>query len=68
MCDVLHTRALANLPMEKGFVLGMVEKKDTSEWERIVVEATRAIPGRENVEIATLKILAVVESILFYLY
>lgn len=47
LCDVLHTRPLANLPMAEGAVLGMV-KKGTSEWERIAAEAARTIPGREN--------------------
>lgn len=47
LCDVLHTRPLANLPTTEGAVLGMV-KKGTSEWERIAAEAARTIPGREN--------------------
>lgn len=47
LCDVLHTRPLANLPTMEGAVLGMV-KKGTSEWERIAAEAARTIPGREN--------------------
>lgn len=47
LCDILHTRPLANLPTMEGAVLGMV-KKGTSEWERIAAEAARTIPGREN--------------------
>jgi formamidase len=47
LCDVLHTRPLANLPTAEGAVLGMV-KRGTSEWERIAAEAARTIPGREN--------------------
>uniref|UniRef100_A0A0C9S545 TSA: Wollemia nobilis Ref_Wollemi_Transcript_13340_1660 transcribed RNA sequence n=1 Tax=Wollemia nobilis TaxID=56998 RepID=A0A0C9S545_9CONI len=47
LCDVLHTRPLANLPKAEGALLGMV-KTGTSEWERIADEAARTIPGREN--------------------
>eukprot|EP01018_Ginkgo_biloba_P037479 Gb_09637 [translate_table: standard] len=47
LCDVLHTRPLANLPNAEGALLGMV-KEGTPEWRRIAVEAARTIPGREN--------------------
>ncbi|KAL3640324.1 hypothetical protein CASFOL_015292 [Castilleja foliolosa] len=47
LCEVLHSRPLANLPSTKGCVLGKI-KEDTPEWERIANEAARTIPGREN--------------------
>ncbi|CAA7393582.1 unnamed protein product [Spirodela intermedia] len=47
LCDVLHTRPLANLPTAKGCLLGKI-KEGTEEWERIANEAARTIPGREN--------------------
>lgn len=47
LCEVLHTRPLANLPEAKGCLLGKI-KEGTEEWERIVKEAARTIPGREN--------------------
>ncbi|KAL8143204.1 hypothetical protein V2J09_016236 [Rumex salicifolius] len=47
LCEVLHTRPLANLPSTKGCLLGKIDKDDP-EWERIALEAARTIPGREN--------------------
>ncbi|XP_023543772.1 uncharacterized protein LOC111803545 isoform X3 [Cucurbita pepo subsp. pepo] len=47
LCEVLHSRPLANLPSAKGCVLGKI-KEGTEEWERIANEAARTIPGREN--------------------
>ncbi|XP_043698870.1 formamidase-like [Telopea speciosissima] len=47
LCEVLHTRPLANLPTPKGCLLGMVEE-GTPEWNKIASEAARTIPGREN--------------------
>ncbi|KAL9678216.1 hypothetical protein QQ045_016055 [Rhodiola kirilowii] len=47
LCEVLHTRPLANLPTTKGCLLGKIEQ-GTPEWERIGREAARTIPGREN--------------------
>ncbi|KAL0395823.1 UNVERIFIED_CONTAM: Formamidase [Sesamum calycinum] len=47
LCEVLHSRPLANLPSTKGCVLGKI-KEGTPEWERIAREAARTIPGREN--------------------
>ncbi|KAK3416530.1 hypothetical protein EUGRSUZ_H02295 [Eucalyptus grandis] len=47
LCEVLHSRPLANLPSTKGCVLGKIQG-DTPEWERIAREAARTIPGREN--------------------
>ncbi|GAB2227409.1 hypothetical protein Droror1_Dr00009229 [Drosera rotundifolia] len=47
LCEVLHTRPLANLPSSKGCLLGKVEGS-TPEWEKIAKEAARTIPGREN--------------------
>ncbi|KAE9597682.1 putative formamidase [Lupinus albus] len=47
LCEVLHSRPLANLPATKGSHLGKVQK-GTAEWEKIAKEAARTIPGREN--------------------
>nr|GMC66308.1 formamidase-like isoform X2 [Ipomoea batatas] len=47
LCEVLHSRPLANLPSTKGCVLGKIQD-GTPEWERIALEAARTIPGREN--------------------
>ncbi|KAL5706845.1 formamidase [Ranunculus cassubicifolius] len=47
LCEVLHTRPLANLPSTKGCHLGQI-KQGTSEWTNIALEAARTIPGREN--------------------
>lgn len=47
LCEVLHSRPLANLPSPKGCHLGKIEK-GTPEWENIAREAARTIPGREN--------------------
>ncbi|KAK9165971.1 hypothetical protein Scep_001162 [Stephania cephalantha] len=47
LCEVLHSRPLANLPTPRGCLLGMV-KEGTPEWEKIAREAARTIPGREN--------------------
>ncbi|XP_031483394.1 uncharacterized protein LOC116252914 isoform X1 [Nymphaea colorata] len=47
LCDILHTRPLANLPTLKGCLLGMI-REGTKEWEKIAREAARTIPGREN--------------------
>uniref|UniRef100_A0A2N9F6Q1 Formamidase n=1 Tax=Fagus sylvatica TaxID=28930 RepID=A0A2N9F6Q1_FAGSY len=47
LCEVLHSRPLANLPTTRGCVLGKIEK-GTPEWEKIAREAARTIPGREN--------------------
>lgn len=47
LCEVLHSRPLANLPTEKSCLLGKIEK-GTDEWEKIAREAARTIPGREN--------------------
>lgn len=46
-CSVLHQRPFAYLPTEKGVLLGTLEK-GTTKWERIVAEAARTLPGREN--------------------
>ncbi|XP_022885985.1 uncharacterized protein LOC111402130 isoform X2 [Olea europaea var. sylvestris] len=47
LCEVLHSRPLANLPSTKGCFLGKIEE-GAPEWERIAREAARTIPGREN--------------------
>ncbi|XP_047972002.1 formamidase-like isoform X3 [Salvia hispanica] len=47
LCEVLHSRPLANLPSTTGCVLGKIEE-GSPEWERIAREAARTIPGREN--------------------
>uniref|UniRef100_A0A7N0U804 Formamidase n=2 Tax=Kalanchoe fedtschenkoi TaxID=63787 RepID=A0A7N0U804_KALFE len=47
LCEVLHTRPLANLPMPNGCLLGKIGR-ETPEWEKIAREAARTIPGREN--------------------
>ncbi|KAJ4914142.1 Acetamidase/Formamidase family protein [Raphanus sativus] len=47
LCEVVHQRPLANLPLAKGCLLGNMEE-GTEEWERIAKEAARTIPGREN--------------------
>ncbi|CAH9118895.1 unnamed protein product [Cuscuta epithymum] len=47
LCEVLHSRPLANLPLAKGCVLGKIQE-GTPEWERVALEAARTIPGREN--------------------
>ncbi|KAJ0097057.1 hypothetical protein Patl1_28545 [Pistacia atlantica] len=47
LCEVLHSRPLANLPSTKGCLLGKIEE-GTPEWEKIARQAARTIPGREN--------------------
>ncbi|XP_010316008.1 uncharacterized protein [Solanum lycopersicum] len=47
LCEVLHSRPLANLPSTKGCILGKIQD-GTPEWIRIANEAARTIPGREN--------------------
>ncbi|KAL7090107.1 hypothetical protein ACP275_12G020100 [Erythranthe tilingii] len=47
LCEVLHSRPLANLPSTKGCILGKI-KEGSPEWEKIATEAARTIPGREN--------------------
>ncbi|XP_068653808.1 uncharacterized protein [Aristolochia californica] len=47
LCEVLHSRPLANLPSAKGCHLGLI-KQGAPEWEKIASEAARTIPGREN--------------------
>ncbi|XP_057417657.1 uncharacterized protein LOC130711901 [Lotus japonicus] len=47
LCEVLHSRPLANLPTTKSCLLGKIQK-DNPEWEKIASEAARTIPGREN--------------------
>ncbi|KAL0726170.1 hypothetical protein Bca4012_022263 [Brassica carinata] len=47
LCEVVHQRPLANLPIAKGCLLGSMEE-GTEEWERVAKEAARTIPGREN--------------------
>eukprot|EP00252_Welwitschia_mirabilis_P019680 TRINITY_DN4621_c0_g1_i1.p1 TRINITY_DN4621_c0_g1~~TRINITY_DN4621_c0_g1_i1.p1 ORF type:complete len:300 (+),score=69.32 TRINITY_DN4621_c0_g1_i1:152-1051(+) len=47
LCEVLHTRPLANVPNAEGAVLGTVPAS-TPEWNKIANEAARTIPGREN--------------------
>ncbi|KAI4327365.1 hypothetical protein L6164_019836 [Bauhinia variegata] len=47
LCDVLHSRPLANLPLTKGCCLGKIQE-GSPEWEKIAREAARAVPGREN--------------------
>lgn len=47
LCEVLHSRPLANLPLTKGCLLGKIPE-GTQEWEKIANEAARTIPGREN--------------------
>ncbi|KAG2719741.1 hypothetical protein I3843_02G001000 [Carya illinoinensis] len=47
LCEVLHSRPLANLPTPKGCRLGKIEE-GTAEWDKIAKEAARTIPGREN--------------------
>ncbi|KAI3841163.1 hypothetical protein MKW92_044169 [Papaver armeniacum] len=47
LCEVLHSRPLANLPTPKGCILGKI-KEGTPEWEKVASEAARTIPGREN--------------------
>ncbi|KAG6386820.1 hypothetical protein SASPL_151996 [Salvia splendens] len=47
LCEVLHSRPLANLPSTTGCVLGKIEE-GSPDWERIAREAARTIPGREN--------------------
>ncbi|GAV58712.1 FmdA_AmdA domain-containing protein [Cephalotus follicularis] len=47
LCEVLHTRPLANLPSTKGCLLGKIQE-GTPAWEKIAREAARTIPGREN--------------------
>ncbi|KAF8404903.1 hypothetical protein HHK36_009798 [Tetracentron sinense] len=47
LCEVLHSRPLANLPTTKGCVLGKIQE-GTPEWEKMAREAARTIPGREN--------------------
>ncbi|KAI3903845.1 hypothetical protein MKW92_025220 [Papaver armeniacum] len=46
LCEVLHSRPLANLPTPKGCILG--RSKRAPEWEKVASEAARTIPGREN--------------------
>ncbi|CAL5369404.1 unnamed protein product [Camellia sinensis] len=47
LCEVLHSRPLANLPTSKGCLLGKIQE-GTTDWEKIANEAARTIPGREN--------------------
>ncbi|MCL7042406.1 hypothetical protein MKW94_025628 [Papaver nudicaule] len=47
LCEVLHSRPLANLPTPRGCILGKI-KEGTPEWETVASEAARTIPGREN--------------------
>lgn len=47
LCDVLHSRPLANLPTCKNCLLGKI-LEGSPEWERMAGEAARTIPGREN--------------------
>ncbi|KVI08925.1 Acetamidase/Formamidase [Cynara cardunculus var. scolymus] len=47
LCEVLHSRPLANLPSTKGCLLGKIPER-SREWEKIANEAARTIPGREN--------------------
>ncbi|KAI3747860.1 hypothetical protein L6452_10557 [Arctium lappa] len=47
LCEVLHSRPLANLPSTKGCLLGKIPE-GSEEWEKIANEAARTIPGREN--------------------
>ncbi|XP_058765400.1 uncharacterized protein LOC131638865 isoform X2 [Vicia villosa] len=47
LCEVLHSRPLANLPTPRNCHLGKIEK-GSDEWERIAREAARTVPGREN--------------------
>ncbi|KAG5623835.1 hypothetical protein H5410_009053 [Solanum commersonii] len=47
LCEVLHSRPLANLPSTKGCILGKIQD-GTPDWNRIANEAARTIPGREN--------------------
>ncbi|KAI7745001.1 hypothetical protein M8C21_003903 [Ambrosia artemisiifolia] len=47
LCEVLHSRPLANLPSTKGCLLGKIEE-GSREWEKMATEAARTIPGREN--------------------
>ncbi|WJX89510.1 formamidase [Trifolium repens] len=47
LCEVLHSRPLANLPTTKSCLLGKIEK-GSDQWEKIAREAARTIPGREN--------------------
>ncbi|CAI8609365.1 unnamed protein product [Vicia faba] len=47
LCEVLHSRPLANLPTPRNCHLGKIEK-GSNEWEKIAREAARTIPGREN--------------------
>ncbi|CAL5369402.1 unnamed protein product [Camellia sinensis] len=47
LCEVLHSRPLANLPTPKGCLLGKIQE-GTTDWEKIANEAARTIPGREN--------------------
>ncbi|RDX64186.1 Formamidase, partial [Mucuna pruriens] len=47
LCEVLHSRPLANLPSTKSCLLGKIQE-GTTEWEKIAKEAARTIPGREN--------------------
>ncbi|KAL4181634.1 hypothetical protein AMTRI_Chr12g238300 [Amborella trichopoda] len=46
LCDILHTRPLANLPTAKGCLLGKIEE-GKPDWEKIASEAARTIRGRE---------------------
>jgi len=45
--SILHTRPMANLPQPKGALVGGISKDDP-EYEKIISEAARTIPGREN--------------------
>ncbi|KAM0937429.1 putative formamidase [Dioscorea sansibarensis] len=47
LCEVLHHRPLTCIPTAEGCLLGMI-KEGSSEWEKIVNEAARMIPRREN--------------------
>ncbi|PKI71296.1 hypothetical protein CRG98_008296 [Punica granatum] len=47
LCEVLHSRPLAELTINKRLFSGMI-KQGSPEWEWITKEAARTIPGREN--------------------
>jgi len=45
LCEILHTRPLANLPNPHGALLGKIPH---DQFSRIASEAARTVPGREN--------------------
>ncbi|KAL2906420.1 Formamidase [Bienertia sinuspersici] len=57
LCEVLHSRPLANLPSPKGCLLGKVEK-GTAEWDRIATRQQEQFQGERMEEIVTSRILA----------